>query len=106
MEDLNNKSCTMSFGSSNKWTRDEDDQWGTWWIEGEVLMWIYRNLTQDIWNSGKAKGVRKFKKRITKVDDQDVEWWECFEPYWYPTTKMVKSGTAPPWEDPWKDFGK
>jgi len=41
---------------------------------------------------------------ITTVDDKDVEWWECFEPNWYPTTKMIKSGIPPPWDNPWKDY--
>ena len=52
----------MTFADENKWTRD-DGQWGTWWIEGETLNFIYRDPKNDTSNAGKSKGLRKFERR-------------------------------------------
>ena len=57
-------------------------------------------MAQDHYNSGvNNQGVRKFEKRVTKVNDENIEWWECIQPKWHPSTKMIQSGQKPPWKD-------
>ena len=92
MQEKNDISCVFSLTKDGKWTRSDDQQKGIWWLQKEgddsFIMINYSSTRQDFWNSGDSKGSRKFVKRVT----DDTTWWECIEPKWWPTTKMLTQG--------------
>ena len=103
IQDKNNVSCQFYLKSDGTWKRSDDNQTGIWWLKKEgqeqIVMINYSSSRADFWNSGNSKGSRKFVLRTTN----NVHWFECIEPSWFPTTKMIVSGTQTPWKNHFPD---